>query len=217
MNYFKIRVLFLFDTVCEYVELLNGIEDEYNRNLIVKKVNNVFNRLSKNLMDTIFKLVVVYTNKLKLNIFTNSGFIGVTNIKNICDRIVNNHNVKYISEKLLDLMKFIDEKREFNIGFYSDMLDLIEELDFICVFEMYSYLLGEESESVFSFILDSMEVIEIEDEEIYKYSNEVILDQIESKIKLFKKLYVDDEINIVTREHDHIIYEINGILKIVYI
>lgn len=219
MKYLKTKKLFLFDMISEYIELLDEIDEVYNHTAVIKKINEFFLNISDSFIEIIFKIVFQHTNKLKLYIFSGSKTMGVSHIKNIYKEIVSDSNVKRILEGINYSIKKIDSlDSKFDIKKYGQLISLIEELDFVCMFEMYSYLLNEDSEGVFSFILDELIKKILKD---YDYDEEILfevfLSQVEDKINLFKKLYNDEEICLVSKNKDHIIYKINGVLKIVYI
>lgn len=218
MKYLETKKLFLFDMISEYIELLDEIEDGYNHIAVIKKINEFFLNISDSFIEIIFKIVFQHTNNLKLYIFSDSQKIGISHIKNIYKGIVGDFNVRRILEGINSCVKEIDTNNNFDIKKYGELVDLIEELDFICMFEMYSYLLSEDSEGVLSFILGELTKKILKD---YDYDEnilyEVFLSQVEYKINLFKKLYKDEEIHLVLKNKDHIIYKINGVLKIVYI
>lgn len=218
MKYLETRKLFLFNMVNEYLKLLDYMEEDYNHKLLIEKVNKFFSNISKSFVEIIFKIVVEHTSKLELNFFGDSRTIGINHIKNIYRGIISNSDVKKILENINVCVKDLDCNNKFEIKKYGQLVDLIEELDFLCMFELYSYLLGEDVEGVLSFILNKItEDAVAPDESNADVINERVMYQIESKIRLFKKLYDDEDIDLVEKNEDHIIYEINDVLKIVYI
>lgn len=218
MKYLETKKLFLFDMISEYIELLDEVEDGYNHIAIIKKINEFFSNISESFTEIIFKIVLQHTSKLELYVFSDLKKIGVSHIKNIYKSIIENPNVKGILEKTSLCVKEIDAENNFDIKKYGELINLIEELDFICMFEMYSYLLNEDSEGVLSFILEELNKKLLKD---YSYDENILYDvflsQVEDKINLLKKLYNDEEVQLVSKNKDHIIYKINGVLKIVYI
>ncbi len=210
------RKMFLFHVANDHLNIIENIsEGLVDRDSIVD-VNNYFLSISKGFVETIFSLVYKHIYKLELNIFNDSHMININHVKNIYKGILNNSLVKNIlNEITFNIEKCIEL---FDIKKYIKIFDLIEELDFICTFEMYSYLLDEDVEGVLSFILSKIlgNIIYNNNENI-EVVNSRALSYVEKKLNLFKKIYDDEEITIVMKNRDHIIYKINNVVKLLQV
>lgn len=216
MKYLNTRKLFLFDMIDEYLKLLDDMEDGFCHEMSIKKVNGFFSNISQGFVEIIFKIIYQHVSKLELNLFEESKTIGINHIRNIYRGIISNGDAKKIINEINICIEDMNSSNKFDIKKYGQLVDLVEDLDFICMFELYSYLLCEDVEGVLSFILNKLTNDFVTDKnKNAKIINERILHQIERKINLFKKLYDDEDISVVIRNEDHIIYKINDVLKIV--
>ena len=217
MEYLGPRKLFLFDMIDEYFKLLDDLENCVDYVPVIIKINAFFLNMSNGFVEILFKVVYQHIKKLELNIFAKSKMIDIIHIRNIYKDIVNNKRVVSITREIKKLFEDSDFEVKFEIHKYESLMNLMEELDFICAFEMYSYLLREDSEDVFNFLVKYLtnEFVDNENRN-YKFINGRVLKQIENKVKIFKKNYNDyDDIDLVSKNEDHIIYKVNDVVKII--
>lgn len=215
MRYLGIRKLFLFNMVNKYFKLLDDIDEAVNPEFTIQEVNLYLLSICTGFTEISFKTCYKHIYDLELNLFGEQKNIGINHIKNIYKVIVDNLYVKKNIENISNCIKNINSIDVYSIEKYRQIVDWIEEIDLISMFEMYSYLLSEDVESVFSFILEkiSEDVVYSNDTNIEVVSERVLQD-LEDKIRLFKKLYIDEDVAIIVRNKDHIIYKINDVLKI---
>lgn len=206
--------MFLFDEANAQLDLIESISEGLLDANYIKDVNEYFLSISKKFVESIFITVYMHVCKLDLNIFNASKVISIEHIKNIHKGILDNHLTKIILNKIgFSIESCI---KSFDIKKYSEIMDLVEELDLICIFEMYSYLLGEDIEDVLSFVLSMItENIVYNNQEEIEHVNSRVLCEVERKINLFKKIYDDEEVSIIIKNTDHIIYKINDVVKLV--
>ncbi len=210
------RKMFLFHVVNDHLNIIENISEGLVDRESIVDVNKYFLSISKGFVETIFTLVYKHIYKLELNIFNDSHMININHVKNIYKGILDNHLVKNILNEITfnieSCVKLFDIKK------YIKIFDLIEELDFICMFEMYSYLLDEDVEGVLSFILSKIlgNIIYNNNENV-EVVNSRALSYVEKKLNLFKKIYDDEEITIVMKNRDHIIYKINNVVKLLQV
>lgn len=216
MSYLQTRKMFLFDDVNNCLDIIENVSEGLVNKDSILDVNNYFLSISKGFVETIFRLVYRHVYKLKLNIFNESHMININHVRNIYKGILDNRLVKNIlNEITLNIESCV---KVFDIKKYIKIFDLIEELDFICMFEMYSYLLDEDVEGVLSFILSKiLGNIIYNNKENVEVVNSRALSYVEKKLNLFKKIYDDEEITIVMKNRDHIIYKINNVVKLVQV
>lgn len=215
MKYLETRKLFLFNMVKDYLKLIDNIEESSEADLTVQKVNLYLLSICSGFTELAFKVCYKHIYDLDLNLFGEYRNIGINHIRNIYKGIVDNQYIKNNIENIVNCIRDIESRDGFSLEKYGQIANWIEEIDLISMFEMYSYLLGEDVESVFSFILEK-----ISDDVVY--SNDVnmeiiserVLQELEDKIRLFKKIYIDEDVSVIVRNKDHIIYKINDVLKI---
>ena len=206
----------LQDLLCdEYFKLIENIDDVIDPELTIQQVNLYLLSICTGFTEITFRICYKHICDLELNLIGEYKNISISHVKNIYRGIVDNSYIKSNIEKIINCIKGINGLSKFSMGKYMQIADWIEEIDLISMFEMYSYLLGEDVESVFSFILDKIsdEVVYSNDINIEEVSEQV-LQELEGKIRLFKKLYIDEDVSIIIRNKDHIIYKINDVLKI---
>lgn len=212
MQYLNTRKLFLFDMVNEHVSQLDLMDDECNYAEIITNANKFFMDFSKRFIEKIFKIVYDHVNQLELNIFAEDKTLSINHVKNIYRGILSNSSIKKFSENIKNKANEINQRETFDIREYGQLMDYVEELDFICTFEMYSYLLREDVEGVLSFILDKVVEEAVYMNQDIENVNRKILSQINRKINIFKDIYDDEEISIIEETKNHIIYKINQVL-----
>lgn len=216
MRYLEGKKLFLFSMVNDCLRSLDHMDDdEFNSKIIIENANRFLLSIPKNFVEIIFRIVYQYTTSLNLNLFGVGKTIGISHIRNIYKGIVIDYRVKNILKNIDASLQSIISNENFDIKNYSRVAELIEELDLVCIFEIYSYLLGEDVDSVLSFVLDKL-VESLCSGNNLENSNE-ILSCIENKIEIFKKLYDDEDISLVSKTEECVIYKFNDVLKMVHI
>ncbi len=219
MKYLEGRNLFLFSSINSYLGYLDDIDDDrFNFDIVIGKVNGFLSGIPKDFVKIIFGIVSKYVVSMNLNPFGKSGDASIAgHIKNICDGIVTDYRVKDILSAIGTNMQYIVSSKRFDINNYLEVVNLIEELDFVCIIEIYSYLLCEDIDSVLNFVLNEF----VESLYLIGYDGEVngeeMLSYVESKLKLFRKLYDDEDIYLVSKSQECIIYRVNDTLKMIYV
>lgn len=215
MQYLSTMKLFLFNEVYDKISQLDSMDDECNFAEIITNVNNFLTDLSKKFVKQIFRIVYDHVNKLELNVFGKNKSLSISHVKNIYRGILSNSSVNELLEIITNEIDEINQRETFDINKYGQLMDYIEKLDFVCTFDMYSYLLMEDVEGVLGFILDKIVEETIYTDEDVDKINSRVLSQINSKINIFKEVYNDEEIYIVEESKNHIIYKINQVLRMV--
>lgn len=214
MQYIQTRKMFLFDEANAKLNLIESISEGLLDENYINDINEYFLSISKRFVDSIFTMIYTHVYNLELNIFNNSKAVNIEHVKNIHEGILSNRLTRVILKEL----SFNVESciKSFGIKKYFAIMDLVEELDLICIFEMYSYLLGEDIEDVLSFILSMItQNVVYNNHEKIEDVNSRVLSEVERKINLFKKIYDDEEVVILIKNADHIIYKINDVMKLV--
>lgn len=218
MRYFNEKHLFLFDTANELYKSLDVIEEAHNPFDIIDNVDKFFDNITDDFVETISSMVYRYVNNLDLNMHNNSKSIGMRYITPICKSILGNNTVKNILFQINanQNLRKISSTNNFDINTYKHLMDLLEELDFICILEIYSYILNEDIEGVLSFILDKItDLVTFSNEESLDSVNQRFLLNVEHKLKLFNKVKGQGKISMIVKNNDHVLYRINNTLKIV--
>lgn len=216
MKYCSERYFFLFGDGYNAIKLLSDLEDSFDQVTILNEFQDIFYKIFNNFNKNILKIIENYVNSLNLNTYYTNQSINVKHIKNICDGIFSSIDIKNILfniDSILIEMKF---KNNFDIKLYIKLVDLLEEIDLLCIMEIYLYLLNEDLDSVLSFILNKInDSIRYENNVSIQITNEKFLLSVENKLKLFKKLYDDEDICLIMKNSDHLVYRINDDIKII--
>lgn len=218
MKYFNEKHLFLFDTANELYKSLDVIEEAHSPFDIIDNVDKFFDNITGDFAETISSMVYKYVNNLNLNMLNNSKSISMGYIIPICKSILSNPTVKDILIKINASQKLrkVDSTSKFDINIYNHLMNLLEELDFICALEIYSHILNEDIEGVLSFILDKItDSVTFSNNESLESVNKRFLQNVEHKLKIFNKVRGQGKITIIVKRDDHVIYKINNTLKIV--
>ncbi len=219
MKYLEKKHLFLFDTANEFYISLNSLEEENYPLEVLARIDTFFEMIAKNFEETIINLVYKHLNSLDLNIHNNSHNIDMVYIKTVCNTIINNPRVNDILFRIkgnVTLKKIGGSSFEFDLESYRDLLDLLEELDFMCVLILYSFVLNENIESVLSFILHKIiDSVTFSNYESLDKVNDNFLKNVEHKLRLFNKISGETRVSMILKNNDHILYKINNVLKIV--
>lgn len=216
MRYCSERHFFLFDEGNKAIELLNNLEDSFDYTKVLNEFRGIFNRNFNDFSSKIFEIIRSHINKLNLTAHTRNKSINIGHVKNICNGIFINDDVKNILFHINSILSCMTFKNKFDIKLCINLIDFLEEIDILCMVEIYLYLLNEDLDSVLAFILGK-----INDSVIYKNDvsvqavNEKFLRDVEHKLGLFNKLYEDENISLVTKNRDHLIYKINDVIKII--
>lgn len=216
MKYYNKRHFFLFDGVNDYIQTINELDSSEDYEGSLESVRKFFSALSSNFVEIVFKIVQQHVNELDLNVHSSNASININHIKNICNGIFNNSEIKDVLFNINAVLGEINLIDSFNIKYYGQIIDLIEELDLLCIIEVYQYLLNEDIESVLSFVLNKMnETVTYTNEESLEVVNDRFLLEVENKLRLFNSLYEDEEISLIMKNSDHLIYKINDVMKII--
>ncbi|BAK81431.1 hypothetical protein [Candidatus Arthromitus sp. SFB-rat-Yit] len=216
MKYCSERYFFLFGDGYNVIKLLNDLEDSFDQATILNEIRNVFYKIFNNFNKNIFGIIEGYVSRLNLNVHYTSQPINIKHIKNICDGIFSNKDIKNILFKIDSILVGMKFKNNFDIKLYIKLVDLLEEIDLSCIMEIYLYLLNEDLDSVLSFILNKMnDSVTYKNDVPIQTINEKFLLSVENKLKLFKKLYDDEDICLVMKNSDHLVYRINNDIKII--
>ena len=216
MKYCNERYFFLFNEGHNAIELLNDLEDSFDYSKVLNEFRNTFYKLFSDFSGRIFEIVRSYINQLNLNAHIRNRSINVGHIKNICNGIFSNNDVKNILFHISSILRGMTFKNKFDINLCVKLIDLLEEIDLLCIVEIYLYLLNEDLDSVLSFILGKInDSVKYKNDVSVQAVNEKFLLDVEHKLKLFKKLYEDENISLVMKNSDHLIYKINDIVKII--
>ena len=199
-----------------YFFLFNDLEDSFDYSKVLNEFRNTFYKLFSDFSGRIFEIVRSYINQLNLNAHIRNRSINVGHIKNICNGIFSNNDVKNILFHISSILRGMTFKNKFDINLCVKLIDLLEEIDLLCIVEVYLYLLNEDLDSVLSFILGKInDSVKYKNDVSVQAVNEKFLLDVEHKLKLFKKLYEDENISLVMKNSDHLIYKINDIVKII--
>ena len=96
MKYCNERYFFLFNEGHNAIELLNDLEDSFDYSKVLNEFRNTFYKLFSDFSGRIFEIVRSYINQLNLNAHIRNRSINVGHIKNICNGIFSNDDVKNI-------------------------------------------------------------------------------------------------------------------------